>query len=268
MWNWIKQLFSKQPINTKEPDEPAVGNSRSLINRQTSDVEVNPKPVIITTQKDLDTGSTDTTVVNRKFLDQKEAQAYITKVKSKLASLADRFSRGDINRTQFQELYGHYQSEILNIELSLAADPGGEQWKKGIKEGQSMLLRHRLTAQAIGFAIYDIQTGMPLKSLGNFRVDPALFVPMLSAYQSATTEIFGGGIRSTEIETGRWLCFIPGKRTTTLALFTMEPASRQLRVLEELQSIFEDANAKHLQTSIIDADALVCPHEYYLKHLI
>jgi len=268
MWDWLKNLFTSTTDKTdNSPTQPAEA-SRSLISRQQQEVDHREKPVIITTQKDLDLGPASTTVINRKFLDQKEAQDYIAKVKNKLASLADRFSRGDINRSQFQELYGHYQMEIQNIEFNLAADPGGEQWKKGIREGQSMLLRHRLAAQAVGFAIYDNQTGMPLKSLGNFKVDPALFVPMLSAYQSATTEIFGGGIRSTEIETGRWLCFIPGKRTTTLALFTTEPAARQLKVLQDLQIIFEEANAKHLTVSIIDTEALVCPHEYYLKHLI
>ena len=268
MWGWIKKLFSNTTESEELPAGKPVEVNRSLINRPSSEQTFQDKPVIITSQKDLDAPSATTTVVNRKFLDQREAQEYIAKVKSKQSSLADRFSRGDINRSQFQELYEHYQTEIQNIEFNLAADPGGEQWKRGIREGQSMLLRHRLTAQAIGFSIYDNQSGMPIKSLGNFRVDPALFVPMLSAYQSATTEIFGGGIRSTEIETGRWLCFIPGKRTTTLALFTTEPASRQLKVLQDLQVIFENANANQLQTSIIDSDALVCPHEYYLKHLI
>ena len=100
----------------------------------------------------------------------------------------------------------------------------------------------------------------------NFGLDPALIVPMLFAYQSATREIFGGAVRLTQIESGDYLCFVQGKFSTTLALFSTEPAGKQLKSLEHLHQLFEDANSK----MIIDPDAneerLICSHEYFLSH--
>jgi len=145
-------------------------------------------------------------------------------------------------------------------------DPTSEDWKKSVSEGQSMLIRRRAQAQVLGFSIYDKESGIPLRNMGKFGVDPALFVPMLSAYRSATEEIFGGGVRSTQIEGGKWLCFVPGKITTTLALFTMEPSNQQMTALEDLQVLFENANANTLGKPGLDPAVLVCPHEFFVDH--
>jgi hypothetical protein len=103
-----------------------------------------------------------------------------------------------------------------------------------------------------------------LSTLGQFELDPALVVPMLSGYRSATQEIFGAGTRSTEIEDGRWLCFVPGEFATMLAVFTTEPAGKQLAYLDELHRHFEQANRRHFESPPVDAEELVYPHEFYL----
>ncbi len=105
---------------------------------------------------------------------------------------------------------------------------------------------------------------MPLSTLGQFELDPALLIPMLSSYRAATREIFGAGMRSTEIEGGCWLCFVPGELTTMLAIFTVEPAARQLAFLEELHRLFERANRRTLSERPADPAQLIFPHEYYL----
>jgi hypothetical protein len=105
---------------------------------------------------------------------------------------------------------------------------------------------------------------MPLGTLGEFDLDPALLVPMLSAFRSATKEIFGAGMRSTQTEGGRWLCFVPGNFTTMLAVFNTEPAGRQLEFLDDLHHLFEQANLRHLANRPFDASTLLFPHEYFL----
>jgi hypothetical protein len=197
---------------------------------------------------------------------QDQAKAYLARIHEKIDSLADSFSTGNVNRTQFQELYSHYQRELQTVEAALALDPDSDDWKNAVTEGQSILIRHRNRAAVIGFSIYDNNSGMPVRSLGQFKIDPALFVPMLSSYQTAAAEIFGGGIRSTQIEGGQWLCFVPGRLTTTLALFNHEPSSRQLKALEDLQVLFEKSNNSQLVASPINTDGLVCPHEYFIGH--
>lgn len=194
------------------------------------------------------------------------AEEQLKKLHAKIDATAERFSRGEINPVQFQELYSHYQSNIQEIEQFLSMNPDSEEWKNLVADGQSMILRKRYAARLSGFAIYDHRNGMPLKTIGNFGIDPGLFVPMLYAYQSATKEIFGGAVRSTQIEGGKWLCFVSGKVTTTLALFNTEPAQRQMKTLESIHSVFENANAERLMASPVDETTLVCPHEYYLSH--
>ena len=193
-----------------------------------------------------------------------QAEVYLSRVRAKLEKLAEDFNSGTINRAQFQNLYAHYQREIRNIETIIEATPASGTWKGAITEGESMLIRRKHVAQAQGYAIYVNHTGMPLSTLGEFELDPALLVPMLSSYRAATREIFGAGMRSTAIEGGRWLCFVPGEFTTMMAIFSTEPASKQLAFLEELHRLFERANRSQLSARTIERVKLVFPHEYFL----
>jgi hypothetical protein len=193
-----------------------------------------------------------------------QARQYLAKVEEKLDKLAEDFNAGTINRDQFQSLYVHYQRETRTIEglIESASDP--ESWKGAVTEGQSLYIRRQHAARAEGYAIYGNESGMPIGTLGRFELDPALLVPMLSSYRSAAQEIFGAGMRSTEIEDGRWLCFVPGEFTTMLAVFSNDPASKQLEFLEDLHRLFERANRDKLANPPVEARSLLFPHEYYL----
>ncbi|MBN1316273.1 MAG: hypothetical protein JXA42_12420 [Anaerolineales bacterium] len=195
-----------------------------------------------------------------------QAQAYLTRVRKKISDLAEDFNSGTINRSQFQSLYSHYQRELRNIEGLVDVDPSSSQWKVAVTEGESVYIRRRHLARAQGYAIYMNKSGLPLSTLGKFDVDPALLVPMLSSYRSAAQEIFGAVMRSSQIEGGRWLCFVPGVYTTMLAVFSAEPAARQLKLLEDLHTLFERANQCLLASDRTDPSKLLFPHEYFLGH--
>ena len=193
-----------------------------------------------------------------------DAGLYLAKVRNKINALASRFAEGTLNRSQFEDLYAHYQSEIQMIEQYISTDPESDAWKQAVADGQSILIRRKHAARFLGFAIYDHESGIPLRTGGEFGIDSALFVPMLHAYRSAAKEIFGSMVRSTQIEGGKWLCFISGKLTTTIALFSTEPSKNRLDTLEHLQGVFERANEKILNQPLINPDQLVCPQEYFL----
>lgn len=195
---------------------------------------------------------------------QEAALQFLEKLQDKIGRLADDFANGSINRQQFQELYTHYQREIRAVETLIETDQGNNEMGSVFQEGESVLIRQQHAAKAQGYAIYENSSGMPITTLGKFEVDPALFVPMLSSFRSATAEIFGGGIQATAIEGGRWLCFVPGQFTTMMSLFTAEPAKRQLDFLEQLHHLFEKANRALLTDSPVDASELVFPHEHFL----
>lgn len=199
---------------------------------------------------------------------QQEAETYLSKENEKVAALVNSFAEGHINRTQFQELYAHYQNKIQQVISLIETSPGTDKWKVAAKEGSTVIIKRKLIAAVLGFSIYDNESGMPIKSLGTFTVDPALFVPMLSAYRSATREIFGAGVKSTQIEGGQWLVFIPGTLTTTLAVFSHEPSQRQIKRLEDVHHAFEVANDTMLKVSPPVVERLVFPHEFFIKNQI
>lgn len=193
-----------------------------------------------------------------------QANAYLIKVQQKIDKLARDFAAGTINRAQFQELYAHYQREVRMVETVLETNP--QSWQDAVTEGKSIHIRQQHSARAKAYAIYDNASGIPIVTLGDFDMDPDLFVPMLSSYRSATQEIFGAGMRSTQIEGGNWVCFVQGELTTMIGLFTNEPSARQLSSLEELHKLFEQANRPLLSVPPIDPNELLFPHEYFLGH--
>ncbi|MGH2625807.1 MAG: hypothetical protein ACRDHY_04060, partial [Anaerolineales bacterium] len=191
---------------------------------------------------------------------------YLERVQAKVNRLAEEFASGTINRSQFQELFDHYQRERRTVETWLLNSSASESWKQAAREGQSVMIRTAHMARVLGYSIYENESGMPINTIGKFEIDPTLAVPMLSSYRSAAKEIFGAELRSTQIEGGRWLVFVPGELTTLMALFSNEPAQNQLDGLEDLHRLFERANRHLLQSSPIDAEALVFPHVSFVGH--
>ena len=193
-----------------------------------------------------------------------EALRYLDKVQSKINRLAEEFAGGTINRAQFNELYDHYRREQLMVKQWIDLYPESDAWKEATTEGKSVIIRAEHKARVIGYAVYENESGMPLNTIGQFEVEAELAIPMLSSYRAATKEIFGAGMRSSEIEGGRWLCYMPGEFTTLMALFSTEPASSQLEAMENLHRLFERANRNLLTREVVDPNELVFPHTYFL----
>ncbi len=98
--------------------------------------------------------------------DNDQATAYLERVEAKISQLANDFANGAINQAQFQKLYSHYQNEIRTVNTLMAAAPESDEWKQGVTEGASLLIRKEAMAKAEGYAIYENDSGMPLITLG------------------------------------------------------------------------------------------------------
>jgi hypothetical protein len=194
-------------------------------------------------------------------------EVYLERVQAKINRLAEEFAAGIINQAQFQELFQHYRREKQTVQRWLKIAPESDAWKGSTTEGKSVIIRAGHEAKVLGYAIYENDSGMPLNTIGQFELEPELVVPMLSSYRAATREIFGAGMRSSEIEGGRWLCFVPGELTTLMALFSTSPASRQLESLEDLHRLFEKANRNLLAGSLVNPNELVFPHAFFLGRI-
>ena len=190
--------------------------------------------------------------------DLKRSLAFVNELNLKMRRLVDDFAAGLINRTQFQSLYDRYQSQLNRI-MQLTADPSAMEALAANRGDETVMLKRRLTARAIGLSVYNNRTGMPIETLGEFAIDPALLVPMLSSYRAATREIFKAGMRSTMMENGQWLWFVPGNNTTLITLFSDEPSKLQLNTIERMHRDFEMANRQNLEKESIEAASLAFP---------
>jgi hypothetical protein len=161
--------------------------------------------------------------------DMTGARAYQAELQRKMTALAENFSLGKINRQQFEAVYTHYREQRQLID-ALINSMSSDTWRKAVAEGLTGPLLQRNAAQVVAYALYDNTTNLPLA---------------MSAYRAAATDL-GAKINSSEIEGGRWLCFVPGHYTTFVVLFSVEPARAQLTFLEDLHHDFELANAKRL----------------------
>jgi hypothetical protein len=269
MWKWLTLLFAseKKALVQQQPQPRADPVGRSDGQQMPGRQPVQPPPAQPARRAGVlpqqNAGSAPARPIEQA---DPEGQSHLVKLRAKLTQLADQFATGRINQKQFEELYEHYQAEYAMVEQMLLQNPDSDDWKNAVSDGKSVIIRRRYSARLLGFAIYNRLSGMPLKTIGEFGLDADLFVPMLHAYQSATQEIFGGGMQSTQIEGGHWLCFAPGNYSTTIALFSTEPSKRQISKLGELQELFEKANRHRLSTDDIDPGILVCPHEFFISH--
>lgn len=194
-----------------------------------------------------------------------QGQAFIAQVHQKMSKLVQEFAEGAINRTQFHQLYGRYQRQIMAVaQLIAEADPST--WAEMLTETEDTIhLKRRLTAKAVGMSVYDNRNGMPIETLGEFAIAAELIVPMLSSYRSAAAEIFRAGMRSTEMENGQWLCFVPGAYTTLIALFSLEPSENQLQMIERMHQDFELANKSALEAGQMDPAQLAYPFYSFVQ---
>ena len=62
------------------------------------------------------------------------------------------------------------------------------------------------------------------------------------------------------IDNGRWIAIVPGRYTTAIALFSLEPSMQQFTHIQDLHRDFERANRLTLEHGIRAPEQLVFPH--------
>jgi hypothetical protein len=189
-----------------------------------------------------------------------DARRFLERLRNKTSQTVQDFSDGLINQHQFQAVYSHYQRQRVAVENALIEMPGSGAWRAAAVEGHTSFLRQQHAAQVLSYAIYETASGLPLSHVGDFSVDDALLVPMLSTFRSSTQELFGAGMKRVELEGGRSLCYVPGRYTTLIVIFSAEPAAIQLRTIEDLHRDFEMVNQYTLSSGKISKLALTFTH--------
>jgi hypothetical protein len=197
---------------------------------------------------------------------EQDSKAAQDELQAKMHRLVGDFASGNINRTQFHQLYDRYQRQMTRL-AEITADTDDLKLVTSGDTESTFHIKKRLTAKVLGVSIYSNVSGMPIETIGEFQVDSALLIPMLSSYRAATREIFKAGMRSTAMENDQWLCFVPGNLTTLIALFSVEPAAMQLRMVEQMHRDFEEANKAALERGEVDPSTLAYPFLGFVKQI-
>jgi hypothetical protein len=187
------------------------------------------------------------------------------RLREKMAKVAMEFAEGKINQSQFQAIYNRYQEQRVITEQLLARDPTTDAWQQVLTEGHTTFLRARFEARVMGYTLQDNRTGETIVAHGHFGLSAAQLAHLLQSFYSATAEAFGGGMRSTVIEDGRWVLFVPGRYTTGIVIFTLQPSEGQLRLVSDLHDDFERANEPALASGNFAPESLVYPQRFLLQ---
>lgn len=190
---------------------------------------------------------------------RRKAEAALARLREKMAQVATEFAAGKINRAQFNAIYSRYNEQRTITERLLERNPDSEAWRQVVQEGHTGFLRQHYEARVLAYALYDNESSMPIASHGHFKIETGLLVPMLSSFRAAASEMFGAGLKSTAIEGGRWLVFVPGEFTTAIVLFSLEPSALQLDRVQDLHRDFERANHQALSRGETRPERLVFP---------
>jgi hypothetical protein len=192
-----------------------------------------------------------------------KAEQRLQELEAKLDRTVQDLADGLINRAQFENLYRHYQNQrrVLHGLLS----EGGGQMPTSLTTGESMIIRQKYAAKVLAYAIYDNESGVPLRTVGDFPLDSDLVVGFLSGFRSAAAEILGAGAAKAEAEDGKVLCYVPGQYCTLIVLYSSDPAEIDVRSLRHTHLHFEELNAGLLRQRPIPAGDLFYTYAMVLK---
>ena len=190
-------------------------------------------------------------------------EQYLHELEAKLDRTVQDLADGLINRAQFENLYRHYQNRRRVLQGLMAE--GSDAIPARLMPGQSIVIRQKYAAKLLAYAVYDNESGVPLRTVGDFPVDSDLVVGFLSGFRSATVEILGTGVAKAEAEDGKVLCYVPGQYCTLIVLYSADLAEIGIRSLRQTHLHFEKLNADALKCRPIQTDALIFNYDMVLK---
>ncbi len=213
--------------------------------------------------------STMTMEIPAQFADVQErlqAEEALEELRKKTSQIANEFAEGKLNRAQFTAMYSSYSERRVIIERLLARDPDTQAWQSVARPGHTSFLRQHFEARIVSYAIYNHGTddvASPLTCQGATPLPEATIKPILTALKVLLRTHSGDRMLSPlrkPVENGRWIAVIPGRYTTAIALFSLEPSLQQFTHIQDLHRDFERANHLTLERGIRAPEQLVFPH--------
>lgn len=187
-----------------------------------------------------------------------KAEAFKSKVESKIQNLISEFSEGKISREQFNLLYDRYNGQLAITNEALA-----ENDIRALNEVENsvptIFVKEATAGKATGMAIYHHRSGQIIEALGDFDVAVAQLTPVLNEIIGKIEADEFVEPKTINIDRGHWVLFESRKYTTIITLFQNEPSAVQIREMQRLHHDFEIANQRFLTTDEVDTKSLGYP---------
>lgn len=175
-----------------------------------------------------------------------------------MEDVASQFARGEINRAQFNAVYGRYKEQRTLIERLIERDPDSSAWQQAAAPGHTDFLLRHFEARPLYYVIYALDAPRLLMTGGRTDPDFNRLQPVLNAlFQTPGRR--QGGIARKETGNGQWLLLAVGERAVTLVMFALEPSNGQIIQVRDLHAEFERANRDALARGTRSLERLVFP---------
>jgi hypothetical protein len=192
-----------------------------------------------------------------------EKQALIDQIQQKMRKVVDEFACGEISREQFHRIYEHYQAQIM-LAAQWIAETDGALTSSGISAGETIAIRKQFMAKAKAMAVYYHSTGQILETIGDFDVPADTLSPLLNNLHDHVLRRNSTPPLIIPFD-NQWLLVVSGKFSTSIMLFSNEPAARQISIISNMHRDFETANETALRSGNAESSNLVFPFMLFVR---
>ncbi|MBN1964189.1 MAG: hypothetical protein JW910_06060 [Anaerolineae bacterium] len=187
-----------------------------------------------------------------------DPQAALERLRKRMTVIAQEFAAGKLNRAQFHAMYNRYSEQRNIIERLLARNPQSQAWQQVARPGHTSFLREHFASRLLYYALYVLGQEDAMLRYGEGTLPPEVqaIVRVLPGFISDRGPLAPARKR---VRDGRWLVVVPGVFTVSFGIYSLEPATQQMRRLADLHGDFERANVHTLRRKDYAIERLVFP---------
>lgn len=175
-------------------------------------------------------------------IDDPELRRRLETLDGKIARLEQDFQQGRINASQYRAIYRHYMGQREVALRMRQTYPDSNRWEMVLEEGKTRFLLQLNEAACYCVGLYNIISKERIFVEGEMPESAEDAMALLGTFSTSDDESPDGRLFATTSDSGETLLLIPGAFTVSLAVFSQDPPSWQVRALHEVHRNFEAAN--------------------------
>lgn len=188
------------------------------------------------------------------------AEEALIRLREKMATVAAEFADGTLNQAQFDAIYARYSEQRDITERLLTRNPESQAWQSVVRPGHTQFLKRHFEARVLSYAIYDQATHARISTTGKVQLRHGHVAAVLQRLQTVIEARGNPGPALRKLDEARTVLFVPGRYSTAVIIFSLEPAAAQVARVRDIHRDFERANEVALRSRDYAGGRLVYPH--------